>query len=313
MKYLRAFPHCSCLVVLLGFLVLGTGCLQTTAVAPKPVRFEENNSEFESQFNSLKSTYDSAVSGDPAAANARLARDRLIFLLRMEIDKWYAQLEQELYETRASFNSWADFLELGMAGAGAIADPVHTKTIWATLLSATKGTRLSLEKNWFREKATESLMNAMRTGRNLQLAQIVNKMTANNAAQYTFEEAWADLIAYYQAGTIQGGLVLLAATSGDQAKAAEDKVDQAHAARYPALVSATPAMVTETADTRTKALALPAASKRAVLTALGVDIPPDADDAKLTELINAVVQRLATATAADRKKIIDAINQPPPS
>ncbi|MBA4138687.1 MAG: hypothetical protein C0518_15385 [Opitutus sp.] len=297
-------------LLFLGVLLV-TGCLQTTAVAPKPVRFDENSADFDSKFKLLKEEYDSAVGTNAATAKARVARDRLIFSLRVEIDKWYAQLEQDLYESRASFNSWGDFLELGMAGAGAIATPVHTKTVWATLLSATKGTRLSIDKNWFREKATESLINAMRAGRNLQLAQIISKMTASNAAQYTFEEAWGDLISYHQAGTLQGGLVLLAATSGEQAKEAEDKAEQAQQARYPALVSATPAMITETTDVRTKALALPAAGKRAVLTELQIDIPADADDAALAELINTVVRSLATATAAERKKIVDAINKQP--
>lgn len=295
--------------LLLGPLVLVSGCLHTTAVAPKPVRFDESSTEFDNKFESLKAEYDTAVGNNAATLKARVARDRLIFSLRVEIDKWYAQLEQELYESRASFNSWADFLELGMAGAGAIATPVHTKTIWATLLSAAKGTRLSIDKNWFREKATESLMNAMRAGRSLQLAQIVNKMTANNAAQYTFEEAWGDLVAYYQAGTVQGGLVLLAATSGEQAKVAEGEVEKAQQARYPALVAATPAMITETADTRTKALALPPAAKRAVLEELEIEIPADADDAKLAELINTLVQKLATATAEERQKIIAAISK----
>ncbi|MDP3071874.1 MAG: hypothetical protein Q8N18_16400 [Opitutaceae bacterium] len=302
-------PRSIVALLLLAVLITSSGCLTTTNLAPRPIRFAEKNQEFEDKFSELKKTYEAAMQPGGNADSGRVARDRLIFLLRVEIDKWYAQLELELHETRAKFNSWSDFLELGLSGAGAIASPVDSKTIYATLVSVSKGTRLSIDKNWFREKATESLMNAMRTGRSLQLAQIVKKMTASSANAYTFEEAWGDLIAYHQAGTIQGGLVLLAATTGEKAKEAEAKVDNANFSRYPVLASATPAMIEETINVGDKGMALPPEKKRAVLTELKIAIPDGAAEEKLTELMNTLIQSLAPATAEQRKKIIEAINK----
>lgn len=290
-------------------LLAGPGCLQTTKSGPSPVRYDETTQrQFEGEFTTLKTAYEAALKAENLPA-ARLARDRMIFLLRVEIDKWYARLEQELHESRATFNSWADFTELGLAGAGAIATPVDSKTIFATLLAVSKGTRLSIDKNWFREKATESLMNAMRAGRNQQLAQIIAKMSANGADRYTFEEAWGDLIAYHQAGTIPGGLVILAATTGQEAKKAEDDVKQANKPRYPELVSATPAMVAEMSQAVAKAMGLSAERKRAVLAEL-TQLPDDTPDDKLGELMNRFIQGLLQATAEDRRKFIETINRP---
>lgn len=298
-------------MALAGALTLAlSGCALVTPPPPKSVRYEGDSTQYsKDDLNSERAKYDTAMTGTtPNLAAARLLRDRMIHRIRVDIDIWYAAQEAQLYEQRAGMNTFADFVELGLAGATSLTNGEHAKTVLATILSVGKGTRLSFDKNWFREKATESLINTMRSGRNTKLADILQKMTANSADKYTFEEAWGDLIAYYQAGTIYSALVSLSADTGQKATKSEAELKKANEPRYAKLFKATEQDVTTTEQIRAKAAAMTEAQAREVLGKLKVVIPANADAAKITELLNAQVHKLATATSEERIDIIAAFN-----
>lgn len=296
-------------------VLISTSCFHRASQAPTAVRYDETTSAaVNTELEGMKGRYNTAMEAE-RFETARIERDRMIFLTRVEIDKWYAALEQKLHETRASFNSWTDFAELGLAGAAAIASPVDTKTIYATVLSVTKGTRLSIDKNWFREKATESLINAMRAGRNQQLAIIIKKMTGNSANRYTFEEAWGDLIAYHQAGTIQGGLVTLAAQTGDRAVKSEEEVNQANQARYAEVNDAMTAdEAAENGTMRELVRKMSMDQRRKTLEQIDGQAPASSSDADVNSLITQKLTQLAMKQSVpDRQKIITAIKANAPT
>lgn len=312
-------PRSTTRIAQLGFALLAvlfsTSCFQTTNPAPSAVHYDEARSAaVDTELDSMKKRYNSAMETG-RFETARIERDRMIFLTRVEIDKWYAALEQKLHESRASFNSWADFVELGLAGAGAIAAPVDTKTIYATVLSVTKGTRLSIDKNWFREKATESLINAMRAGRNQQLAMIIKKMTDNAANRYTFEEAWGDLITYHQAGTIQGGLVTLAAQTGERAVKSEEDVNKANRPRYAEVNDEmTAAEAVENGKMREIVRGMSIDQRRKTLEQIDGQAPASSSDADINSLIAQKLTQLALKQSVpDRQKIITAIKANAPT
>lgn len=296
-------------------LLLPCGCQHTTSSAPKVVRSVDGETSLTgTNIAEFWTLYDSAMkSGD--FDKARTIRDRMIFRVRVDIDGWYAALEQALHEDRASFNTWTDFLELGLAGAGALASQVDAKTRFATVLGVSKGTRISYDKNWYREKATEALINAMRAGRNQQLALIITK-TAQNADRYTFEEAWGDLIAYHEAGTLQGALIILAATTGTAATRSEQDVAQANKARYTQINDEmTPAMVQENQEARAIAAKMNLEQWRKTLAAIDGKEPSATTEAEVKKLIQAKLDLLfQKQTANERKKILDAFkaNAPAP-
>jgi hypothetical protein len=291
------------------FLSLVAGCGTLRSKPPVTVSNGTPITQFsEKDFGAAQEEYRAAMERLDYD-KATVVRDRTIFRIRVDVDGWFADLEERLYQQRAGFNTLADFAELGLAGAGALTHGEHAKTVLATILGVGKGTRLSYDKNWFREKGTESLINAMRAGRNSKLAGILNKMTANRANKYTLEEAWSDMIAYYQAGTLQGGLLSLLANTGEQAAKSEQTVKAANEARYPALISATPAMIAENEQAVDKAMRLPVDKLRALLNDLNVAVPANADASALRALINTYVQTLLTATPDERKNFIDAVRK----
>lgn len=148
--------------------------------------------------------------------NATFLRDQMINSIRVEIEMNYRSFEQNLYSGRASFNTAADITELALAGAATITHGEQAKTVISAVLLAAKGSRLSYDKNFFREKTTEAIIASMQSERSKKLTQIINGMGLN-AEKYPFEQAWVDLVDFFYAGTIEGGLLALTSDAGNNA------------------------------------------------------------------------------------------------
>lgn len=168
-------------------------------------------------FEKDKAAYEQNVKNlaDPAAAGkARFHRDRMITGILSEIEDVYGEFELALASNRAFFETGFDFLELGTGVATTISGPERVKTVLAAALTGTQGFRLSVDKNFFREKATEVIITAMRAARQEQRNLILGKMTKLGVAKYTFEEARLDITELFYAGTLQGALQTLGAQAG---------------------------------------------------------------------------------------------------
>lgn len=243
------------------------------------------------------------------ATLARQLRDRMIFGIRSEIDAWYLQLEEDMFEQRASFNTWADFLELGMAGAIGIVHGKADKTVLAAILSTGKGTRLSYDKNWFREKTTEVLITAMRAERTKALTAINGKMQNSTVTQYSFAEARADLIGYFQAGTLQGALIALSTDTGQKAAVAKNALDAQTKKRIDLLEPASDAAIKSVTALTKELKDMKEDRARKILKALTVEV---AANAKLDDLIAKLreqIDQLQPDDAAGLKKLSDAFSQ----
>jgi hypothetical protein len=175
------------------------------------------------QFESdVKDYREALVKGDIKSATT--LRDRMVQRVRLEIDGNYHQFESKLFENRAYFNTSADWVELSLAGAVAVVGGEHAKTVLGVVLTGVKGGRLSLDKNFFREKTTETLMSAMQAERGRRLIIITKKITEGDASQYSWDEAWVDLLNYFYAGTIESGLLAIASQTGAEATDAKNEV-----------------------------------------------------------------------------------------
>lgn len=141
-------------------------------------------------------------------------RNAMIHRIRVEIEINYRKFELSLFSSRATFSTISDWTELGLAGATTVVGGDQAKTVMAGILTALKGGRLSVDKNWFRERATEAIISAMQSERSKKLLLITGKMSSGNALQYPFEEAWADLVDYFYAGTLESGIQALAVDAG---------------------------------------------------------------------------------------------------
>jgi hypothetical protein len=298
-------PHLTLLAA--GLTLLLTGCAHWTR---KPAIVAPNETTRYSTA-SFENDYKDYVAEKDASKSTPL-RDRMIQRIRVDIDSWYFNFESDLFAHRAGFDTGADVVELGLAGAASLTNGERAKTILASILTAAKGSRLSIDKNWFREKTTETLIHAMRAERARLLFGINDKMSKLPANAYSFEEAWADLVAYFQAGTLEGGLLALSATAGDQVVAAKDKAEVQNEERIGSLDAASEESIATTREL-TEALNKlfntdDRAGAESVAAALGLSAVAEPDPFKR---LDAYLRALRPSDAPARKQAAAAFNLTP--
>ncbi len=180
-------------------------------------------------FNKDATDYRTALAaGNISEATA--IRDRIVFRAKSEIQGNYNQFKLKFFENRASFDTFADWTELMLAGATTITIGERSKTVLGAVLTAAKGGRLSVEKNWFREKTTESLLSAMQAERDGKWA-IITKKLNGDAKAYGFDEAWGDLVDLFYAGTLESALSSIAAKTGNAAEVSKGEKKEAETER----------------------------------------------------------------------------------
>ena len=219
---------------------------------------------------------------------ARLARDIMINRVRADIRDHSGEFEDTLRQRIAEWSSASDTVELSLAAAATLAAGAPAKSALASILSAVKGTRISIDKNFFRERTSEAIIAAIRASRIAQDTAIAEKTATLDAGQYPFEEAWNDLVDLYYAGTLASGFQSLAEHAGT--RATEARREQAELVeRRTRLAAATPEQVRSmsrlygalTAMTVDQALAIarrlgidPGESPRAALQTFLRSLPP---------------------------------------
>ena len=231
----RGFVTCLALATTVIGLV---GCASTSPRIPKAVDYDNALTMYSTNtFGGDLAKYRSAFEKGDTNRATRL-RDAMIQRIRVEIEINYRQFELSLFSSRATFATGADWVELGLAGATTITGGEHAKTVLAGILTALKGGRLSVDKNWFREKTTETIISSMQAERSKKLLLITGKMAAGDAMHYTFEEAWADLVDYFYAGTLEAGIQALAVETGKTAADAKGDFQKAEKKRIDTLAKA---------------------------------------------------------------------------
>lgn len=158
---------------------------------------------------------------DAARRKAREYRDKMIGRIRADIRWNSGEFEEHLRERMAGWETGADLAELSLSLATTVTGGEGSKTVLAAILTAVKGARISVDKNYFREKTSEALISMLRAARIEKDTLIVRKMTALDVHEYTFEEAWNDLIDLYYAGTLTSALQRLADHAGAKSEEAQ--------------------------------------------------------------------------------------------
>jgi hypothetical protein len=165
-----------------------------------------------------------------AVANSNLdrakgLRDQMINRIEIDIEQDYRDFEGKLFSTRAAVQTGSDIAQLGMSAAIGVVGGSDVKDLLAASLTGFKGSSLSFDKNFFREKTTEALISQMQAYRDTVRTRITQKVTGD-VKQYPFEEAWRDLVEFFYAGTIPAALQQLANTSGKAATEAKAKFEE---------------------------------------------------------------------------------------
>ncbi len=170
---------------------------------------------------------------DPAAA--KIYRDRMVYGLMADIEYLFRDYESNLFVNSAKFNIEANFLELGLTTAATLGNGARAKTILSALGAAATGNRLSIDKNFFRERTFDAIVNAMEARRSAVEKRILDQMV-KSVDLYPFEAALKDLREYFFAGTLEGGLTELqqqmstvARTNLQRVEATKDMLSEATA------------------------------------------------------------------------------------
>lgn len=212
-----------CVVAFCSFMFF-IGCASgKDLMAPDPIPALSNATYSIDDFNKDYDEYKEYLTEPLQIELATMQRDIMINRIRVVIEGNYRVYETELFGKRALFDTTGDIFELGLSTASTISTVNNVKTILSAILTGVKGSRLSIDKNFFREKTTEIIVSKMRASRDYTKNEIIKKMSHFDAKGYNFEEAWVDLLEFYYAGTLQGGIQALAnEAASDAAKASKE-------------------------------------------------------------------------------------------
>jgi hypothetical protein len=147
---------------------------------------------------------------------SRQLRDAIIRRIQREIDLNYNEFASDLFLGRAGAGVSLDALELGLSMAATLAGAAGSKTVFAAILSAVKGTRISFDKHFLADKSLPIIIARMGILREQVSNEMKNKMSLSSAS-YSLEEGLVDLTELYYSGTLPAGIQALATDMGQAA------------------------------------------------------------------------------------------------
>lgn len=200
---------------------------------PKELAAPSTSSYSKSQFNIDVKEYREAVSGVPADAakgiaakppdlqKALVLRNQIAYHVMADIESSYGGFEMKLTADRAVRTTLSDATVLGLTAATGLVGASDVKDILAATSSAFQGSWQSYDKNFFREKTTESIISQMRASRKSKQAELITNLANRDVTSYPWDAAWLDLIDFYYAGTVPSALVEISGSTGASAKLAD--------------------------------------------------------------------------------------------
>ena len=229
-------------------VVFVSGCMSTMGPRmPRELSAPSAASYSKDQFNKDVETYRGLVTGEhPDLSKALALRNQIAYRVMADIESSYGSFEMKLTTQRAGFETGSDTVQLGITAATAVIGVGDVKDILAASLLGFQGTRLSVDKNFFREKTTESIISQMRASRKTKQAELIKSLANRSVADYPWDAVWIDLIDFYYAGTVPSALVEIASGTGTKADAATTTLKNAVAELTPA----TPAQAKQSISNR---------------------------------------------------------------
>jgi hypothetical protein len=193
--------------LLFSFIIGGCATFQ---FAPSPPPTYKANYTLEDYNNDLKS-YGSK--GTPVDVRTYY-RNKIIFSTKTEIDENYDHFRNSFFGQRAGAETFLDIAQIGLTSAGTLAAGEPIKTILSAVATGVTGSRLSFNKNFFKEKSPDLLISRMDALRAQKWSEIHLQLMNSTDDTYSLYEAETDLFAYYQAGSLQAAFQSIIAESG---------------------------------------------------------------------------------------------------
>jgi hypothetical protein len=224
-------------IVLLSILMI-SGC-STFRFAPTPPTLYTQHAYTAQEYDNDLRFYN-APNADQAVRTRY--RNKIVYSTAMELDRNYNEFKNSFFAERASIETSLDIVQIGLSSAGTLAAGETTKAILAAIATGVAGSRLSFNKNFFKEKSPDLLISRMDALRAQHWAQIYLKLQKQDDT-YSLYEAERDLFAYYEAGSLQAAFQNIIAESGAAQKTADEEIwaqiERHYGARMGALAKAT--------------------------------------------------------------------------
>ena len=208
-------PYTIRLAVLIALCGL-CGCHQQRfSIAAPPPPTVDPGLYTQSNFSDDNTTYKTVTTAGATfnADLAKQARNNLTYGLMADIEVVYGQYYNHLFTSQGSIAIGSDALTLGLTSAASIATNAATKTIFSALGTGVTGVGLSVEKNLFAQQSFAVIAVAMQTRRDKIRTAIITNLNLD-VTSYPLWAARRDLVSYFNAGTLPGGLQELQEEAG---------------------------------------------------------------------------------------------------
>ena len=164
--------------------------------------------------------YNQAIAQNATPAQLTVARNNIVTARIYAIDVNYHKFIRDLTAQQNVSAVGADWIVLGLAGAGATVGSAATKSTLAAISGGVTGARAAVTKDVFYSNSLPTVITQMEAQRKTVLAQIYGGLQ-KNVTNYTIYQALADLDNYYNAGTLNGALAGLATSAGANSQAGD--------------------------------------------------------------------------------------------
>jgi len=231
---MRLLNDCRILLAVFSIALLpATGCRNTLGPKMPPALGAPSITVYKaSEFTEDLKNYRAAIAAGELV-RAKALRNQMAYRVMVDIEADYSRFEMSLTTQRAGFETGADTVQLGISAAATLVGATEVKDMLTASLTAFQGTRLSLDKNFFREKTTESIISQMRASRKTKQAELITSLGTRDVREYTWDSAWIDLVDFYYAGTVPSALVEIASSTGTKADRATTTLSNAVKALTP--------------------------------------------------------------------------------
>jgi hypothetical protein len=190
-------------LIVVGCLLVTSGCIKRLTGPALPAILNASVVYSPQTYAGDLARYNVAVFVNPSQAQA--IRNSIVWSIMTGIDYAYGTYTSLLFAGKGTLGVVEDSTLLGMIAAGTIAANPATKTILGVLTGAVAGVNLSADQHFFAQQSFQSLAVAMQTRRAKALESITSSLNQDVTA-YPLAAAQRDLMSYYFAGTLAGGL-----------------------------------------------------------------------------------------------------------
>ncbi len=166
-----------------------------------------------------------------SGADKRAYRDDVLNARIRAVNLRFTEFVQRLDEDRRRLNVGTDWTVIALNGTASLVTPNSTKSILSAISGGVVGAKGSVDKNLFFDKTMPVLIAQMEANRRDVLVKIRTGMN-QDTDHYPLTNGLIDVEDYYTAGSLNGAITAIGASSGDTIKQADQKLKQAAESDY---------------------------------------------------------------------------------